>query len=35
MSQRMFGQSEVEREQPLQQQLSALSSLLVAVPLLK
>jgi len=32
MSQRVFGQSEVGREQPLQQQLSAVSALLVAVP---
>jgi hypothetical protein len=30
----MFGQFEVRREQPLQQQLSAVSALLVAVHLL-
>jgi len=31
-SHRIFGQFEVRREQPLQQQLSAVSALLVAVP---
>jgi len=34
MSQRIFGQSEVRRAQPLQRQLPAASALLVAVHLL-